>query len=618
MLEAGHQSHGSAWRLALPALGVVYGDIGTSPLYTVKECFLGEHAVAASAANVLGVLSLIFWALTFTVTIKYLGFILRADNHGEGGILALLALVPESKAKDAKLRRPGFITLLVLFGAALLYGDGVITPAISVLSAIEGLEVATTVLKPAVVPLTIITLLLLFLVQKRGTAGIGRVFGPVTLVWFIVIGALGLRAIISNPGVLVAIDPRHGVNFFLTNRTHGFLVLGGVVLAITGAEALYADMGHFGAGPIRRSWFAVVLPALFLNYLGQGALLLSHPELKANPFYALVPTWALYPVVGIATAATVVASQALISGAYSLTQQAVQLGFFPRITIVHTSKDTEGQIYIPEINNLLLVSCIGLVFAFKSSTALAAAYGIAVTGTMAITSIVWYVVATKRWGWPFWKAALPAGAFLFVDLSFFCATATKFADGGWFPILMAIGIFTVMTTWSAGRRHLARQMADAMLPLDQFLADVAGRQPVRVKGTSVFMASNPHGVPPILLHHFKHNQCLHEQVVLLTVLSLHKPDVPAEDRVRVEKLVEGFYRVTVKFGFMQSPDVPAALQDCARQGLKILPERTSYYLGRETLLPTGKAKMWRWRKTLFAFVSRNSVPATAYFGLPPN
>ena len=614
--DAGHHPH-TGWKVALAALGVVYGDIGTSPLYALKECFHGEHILAPSPANVFGVLSLIFWSLTFVVSIKYLTFILRADNHGEGGILALLALLPEDKAakKKAAFR---FLTLLVVFGAALLYGDGVITPAISVLSAVEGLEVATTTLKPVVVPLTVVILLGLFLVQKRGTEGIGKVFGPVMLLWFVTIAALGAAQVVKSPGVLAAIDPRHGARFFLENRGLGFLILGAVVLSITGAEALYADMGHFGKSPIRRSWIFVAFPALLLNYFGQGALVLQDPAASENPFFGLVPSWAQFPVVALATAAAVIASQALISGAYSLTQQAVQLGFFPRVTVIHTSKHTEGQIYIPEINNLLLVSCVGLVLAFRKSSDLAAAYGIAVTGTMSITTIIYYVVVTRTWGWPVWKAAPLALLFLAVDLSFFGSSAVKFLEGGWFPVMMAVGIFTVMTTWNSGRRHLAAAMADAMMPLDLFLTDVKETKPVRVKGTAVFMSSNANGVPPILLHHFKHNQVLHERVVLLTVAGLHVPEVPENERVTVEELAHGFYRVTIRYGFMQSPDVPRALASCKRQGLDMIPERTSYYLGRETLLPTGRARMSRWRKTLFAFISRNARPATAYFGLPPN
>lgn len=607
---AGHGFH-----LALAALGVVYGDIGTSPLYAIKECLHSEHALEVSRANVLGVLSLIFYALTFVVTIKYLGFIMRADNQGEGGILALLALVPQEPDKKKK---AGLLALLVVFGAALLYGDGMITPAISVLSAMEGLNVATPAAKDFVVPGTVAILLGLFLVQRRGTAGVGKVFGPVMLVWFGMIAVLGIVQIARDPAVFHALDPRYAVNFFLANKGKGFLVLGAVVLSITGAEALYADMGHFGREPIRRTWFFLVFPSLLLCYFGQGAHLLSNPAAVDNPFYSIVPAWMLYPAVAIATAATVVASQALISGAYSLTQQAVQLGFFPRVTIVHTSKDTEGQIYVPEINTMLLVACVGLVLAFGSSSKLAAAYGIAVTGTMSITTVVYYVVATRTWRWPLWKAAPLAALFLAVDLAFFGSTAVKFADGGWFPILIAAGIYTVMTTWNTGRRYLGEMLAEAMMPLDLFLADVESSKPTRVKGSAVFMASNPNGVPVILLHHFKHNQVLHEQVILLTVVAKHVPEIPSDQRIRVQDLGHGFYRVTITYGFMQTPDIPRVLRDCAAHGLVLVPERTSYYLGRETLLPSGASRMARWRKQLFAFISRNARPATAYFGLPPN
>ena len=618
----GHDHAGaSKWGLALAALGVVYGDIGTSPLYALKECFHGEHGIRPTTVNVLGVLSLMFWSLVLVITVKYQSFILRADNQGEGGMFALLALVPRSKTEKGPVR-PAFIALLAIFGAALLYGDGVITPAISVLSAVEGLHVATETLDPVVVPLTCVILLALFRAQRRGTAGIGKVFGPITLLWFAMISVLGVRYIAQYPDVLWAVDPRHAVRFFLENRFQGFVVLGSVVLVVTGGEALYADMGHFGRGPIRLSWFAIVFPALLLNYFGQGALLLHHPEHVASPFYGLVPAspWALYPAVAIATAAAVVASQAMISGAYSLTQQAVQLGFFPRVTIVHTSKDTAGQIYIPEINTMLCVLCIALVLQFQKSSALAAAYGIAVTGTMAITSVVYFVVATKTWRWPLWKALPLLLLFLGSELAFLGANALKFFHGGWFPVALAVGIFVVMTTWNIGRRHLAAAIAQAILPLDVFLEDLRTQAPPvhRVKGTAVFMASNPTGVPPILLHHFKHNQTLHQQVVLLSIISDHVPEVSSEKRAKVEELGQGFYRVTARYGFMETPNVPLVLQASARLGLNTEPARTSYFLGRETLLPTGKANMARWRKTLFAFISRNARPATAYFGLPPN
>ncbi|MRG95524.1 potassium transporter Kup [Polyangium spumosum] len=610
----GATSPGARWALLLGALGVVFGDIGTSPLYAIKECFspASPHRVLPTPDNILGILSLVFWSLLMVVTVKYLTFVLKADNQGSGGILALLALVPTRKGPGT-----GLLVLLVLLGASLLYGEGVITPAISVLSAMEGLEIVYEPLKPAVVPLTVLILVALFLVQKRGTGGIGSVFGTVTLIWFVTIAALGARWIVANPSVLAAVDPRNAVRFFLEHKSHGFLLLGAVVLCITGCEALYADMGHFGRGPIRRVWFVVVWPALLLNYFGQGAYLLQHPEGATNPFYALAPSWARGPTVAIATAATIVASQALISGAFSLTQQAVQLGYFPRVTIVHTSKDTEGQIYIPEINRALLVACITLVLMFRSSTSLAAAYGIAVTATMTITTMVYFVVVTQRWGWPLWKALPPVAVFLAIDVSFFTANAAKFFHGGWFPVALAAVLFTVMTTWKSGRRILAESFKEGVLPLELFLEDVERTKPHRVRGTAVFMASNPNGTPPVLLHHFKHNQVLHEQVVLLSIMNERVPEIPPEARLSVEHKGHGFYRVTARYGFMQTPHVPSLLAACEEHGLSIELGRASYYLGRETLLPTGRSKMWKWRKDLFAFISRNARPATAYFGLPP-
>ena len=615
---SGEAHHGSTIGLMLGTLGVVYGDIGTSPLYAIKECFSPEspHHVEVSRGNVLGVLSLIFWSLFTVVAVKYLTFIMRADNEGQGGILALLALVP----KKTETRGKGILVLVVLFGAALLYGDGVITPAISVLSAVEGLAVQADALEPLIVPLTAIIIFLLFFVQRRGTGGIGKVFGPVMLVWFLSIAALGAVSIAKTPGVVQALNPVFAVQFFLHNGGHGFLVLGSVVLCITGGEALYADMGHFGRRPIRATWYAIVMPCLLLNYFGQGALLLRDPSANAleHPFYSLVPNWGLYPMVAVATIATVVASQALISGAFSLTQQAIQLGYLPRMTVVHTHRQHEGQIYIPEVNNMLLAACLGCVFGFGSSTKLAAAYGIAVTGTMGITTIVYYVVVTKTWGWSRWKALPLAALFLVFDCAFFGANVIKFLDGGWFPIAMAVLLFTIMTTWKAGRAKLWEFIKEGTLPIDLFLTDVQTTTPHRVRGTAVFMSSNPGGTPPALLHHFKHNQVLHDQVVLLSVLAMRVPEVPTERRLKVEKLGFGFFRVTVLYGFMQSPKIPQALAMCAEHGLVTDPVRTSYVLGREVLLTSGRSRMWRWRKWLFAFVSRNALPATAYFGLPPN
>jgi KUP system potassium uptake protein len=614
----GHESRrssGATLGLMLGALGVVYGDIGTSPLYALKECFSPEnpHHIAATTTNVLGVLSLVFWSLTMVIVVKYLTFITRADNDGAGGILALLALVPQSLRQGRSV-----VLLAALFGTALLYGDGVITPAISVLSAVEGLEVATEALKPVVVPLTIGVLVALFAVQRHGTGGIGRVFGPVTLVWFLTIASLGIRQIVQRPEVLQALDPRHAVSFFLANGTRGFFTLGSVFLVVTGGEALYADMGHFGRSAIRRAWFTVVFPALLLNYFGQGALLLSTPAAAANPFYAIVPPWALYPVVAVATAATVVASQALISGAFSLTQQAVQLGFFPRVTVVHTSREAEGQIYVPEINTLLLLACIGSVALFRSSTALAAAYGIAVTGTMGITTLIYFVVTTRTWNWSLTRALPLLLLFLSFDLAFFGANAIKFAHGGWFPVAMAAALFLVMTTWQRGRQLLWETLRPTLLPLELFLEDVGRSAPHRVRGTAVFMASNPDGTPPALLHNFKHNQVLHERTLLLSVQSLPVPESPAEQRLQVEDLGHGFFRVTARYGFMESPDVPAALRRCRGVGLELDPRQVSYYLGRETLVVAGSSRMSRWRKRLFAFISRNARPATAYFNLPPD
>ncbi len=615
-VPTGH--HGPLGKLALLATGVVFGDIGTSPLYAIKECVDPEHGVAATQANVLGILSLVIWSLTMVVTLKYLTFIMRADNRGEGGILALLALVPSKAAPGSA--RIGFIAGLVIFGAALLYGDGVITPAISVLSAVEGLGVATTRLTPLILPLTLAILVGLFWVQERGTASIGKVFGPIMVVWFLTLAALGARQIAANPAVLGAVNPARAVQFFATHGWRGFVVLGSVVLVITGGEALYADMGHFGPGPIRLAWFGLIMPSLVVNYFGQGAWIIAHPGASGdNPFFSIVPVSLIYPMVFLATVATIIASQALISGAFSLTRQAVQLGFFPRVTIVHTSGESEGQIYVPEVNSALAVACVGLVLGFKESSALAAAYGIAVTGTMAITSIVYFVVLRRTWHWPLWRALPLVLVFLSFDLPFFGANALKFFSGGWFPIAAAVAIFLVMTTWKKGRALLGRSLAAQLLPIDVFLADVATHSPHRVPGTAVFMSSNPAGVPIVLLHHWKHNQVLHETVVLLSVISETVPEVRARDRFKVTSLGHGFFQITARYGFMETPNVPALLDQAAKQAsIPHEPRRTSYFLGRETLLTTGASKMFRWRKGLFSFISRNARSATQYFGIPPD
>jgi KUP system potassium uptake protein len=617
---SGHANaaHGADLRkLAIGALGVVYGDIGTSPLYALKECVTAPHGVAATQANILGLLSLVFWSITLVVSVKYLLFVMRADNDGEGGVLALMALALGTHDAKPHPRAP-LIIIFGLFGAALLYGDGVITPAISVLSAVEGLTVATDAFQPVVVPITCAILIALFVVQKRGTGGIGIVFGPVTLLWFIGIGAAGVPWILRHPSILAAVNPIYAVRFFAMHGLHGFLVLGSVVLCITGGEALYADMGHFGTRAIRLAWYSCVFPALLLNYFGQGALLLERPEAAANPFYAMVPAGWLYPMVVLATIATVVASQALISGAFSLTRQAVQLGYLPRVTIVHTSGKTEGQIYVPEVNGLLMVACLALVLGFRQSSDLADAYGIAVTGTMAITSVLFYSVAHQRWGWSAARAGALLALFLSFDLSFFLACSTKIAHGGWFPLTVAAAIFTVMMTWKLGRRILGERIAADSLPLDAFLEDIDRTKPHRVAGTAVFLASIRRGTPAVLLHHFKHNKVLHQQVVILSIVTDSVPEVSPADFVNIKFFDRGFWGVTAHYGFMQTPDVVQVLRACASQGLYLNEAETSFYLGRETLLP-GKGKgMAPWRKRLFGFLSRNARSATDFFSIPPN
>ncbi len=614
---------GSLAVLALAALGVVYGDIGTSPLYAIKECFAGDYGLAPTSENVLGVLSLVFWSLLLVVVIKYLTFIMRADNRGEGGILALLALLRPAENPTSVLITFG------LFGAALLYGDGVITPAISVLSAVEGLEVAAPTLGPWVVPVTVAILTALFLVQRRGTAGVGAVFGPATLVWFMSISVVAIPWIAAKPAIFIALDPRYAARFLLDHGMHGVLVLGSVVLCITGGEALYADMGHFGPTPIRLAWYAVVFPALLLNYFGQGALLLVRcsdvsglgaacQQAVQGPFYALVPAAFLYPMVLIATVATVVASQALISGAFSLTQQAVQLGFVPRLSVVHTSATTEGQIFVPAVNGMLMLACIAIVVVAGNSSRLAAAYGIAVTGTMSITSVLFYVVTRRKWGWSRLRAGSLVGLFLVVDLAFFGANLAKIFHGGWFPMVAALGIFSVMTTWRTGARWRMRELAKVRMRFDDFFASLSVQPPVRVKGTAVFMTQDPEGTPPALLHQLKHNQVLHEQVVLLTIITANDPVVSPAQRVDVEQLNAGFWRVIAHYGFMETPNVPEVMRYAATQGLAIYRGRTSYFLGRETFVATGLSDLPVWRRTLFMFLARNARSPTEFFGIPPN
>ena len=603
---------------ALAALGVVYGDIGTSPLYALRTCFSGESAVAPTHDNVLGILSLIFWALILIVSVKYLVFVLRADNRGEGGILALMALAFPERNKESSPRIKWVLIAFGLFGAALLYGDGLITPAISVLGAMEGLEVAAPALKPYVVPLTIIILVGLFSVQRVGTGGVGRVFGWVMLLWFSTLAVLGFKQILQAPEVLKCVNPAYGWQFFTDNGWKGFHLLGAVFLVLTGAEALYADMGHFGKKPIRAAWFGLVLPALFINYLGQGALVLETPEAAINPFYRLAPSWALYPLVALATAAAVIASQALISGSFSLTMQAVQLGYMPRVAIEHTSSSARGQIYIPWVNWGLMFACIGLVLGFRSSDNLAAAYGIAVVLTMIITTLLFYFTARRLWKWSLIPTAALCAFFLAAELCFLGANLTKIAHGGWFPLTIGAIGFTLMATWKTGRNRLRQRLINSLLPIEDFLKDVAESKPHRVSGTAIFLAGNPDGTPAALTHNFKHNKIIHKRVILLTILTEEIPYVELERRVSVTDLGEGFFRVIGRYGFMEEPDAQEILKLCKPLGLNFREMETTFFLSRETIIASERRGLARWRKRLFALLSRNAQPANAYFRLPPN
>ncbi|MEQ1880097.1 MAG: potassium transporter Kup [Burkholderiales bacterium] len=602
--------------LTTAAIGIVFGDIGTSPLYAMREAFNGSHPVAVNPENVLGVLSLIFWSLIVVVTLKYVVFMMRADNRGEGGIMALLALVLRSTSENTKGR--WLLMALGLFGAALFYGDGIITPAISVLSAVEGLEVVAPVLKPVVIPLTIAILIGLFLFQQKGTEMVGALFGPITLVWFAVLALLGIGNIVSYTGVLHALNPWYAVEFFADTTSGGFLVLGAVVLAITGTEALYADMGHFGKKPIRIGWSIVVLPALVLNYFGQGALLLSDPSATEHPFFHMAPAWAQLPLVLLATVATVIASQAVISGTYSLTRQAIQLGYCPRMEVTHTSESEIGQIYMPWINWALLSAVIGLVLGFGSSSDLAGAYGIAVTGTMAIDTILAFVLMRKLWHWPMWIAAPLLVGFLIIDLSFFGANATKLFNGGWFPIVVAILLFTLLVTWKRGRQLLHQRLEPAAIPIEPFIQSVTAHPPTRVPGTAVFLTAASEGVPHAMLHNLNHNKVLHERVVLLTVNSRDIPHVANEDRIEIHPLGGDFFRVIVHYGFKDEPDVPKALELAAAKGMKFEMMETSFFLSRQTLIPKVGPGMALWRDRLFAAMSRNATSATSFFKIPAN
>ncbi|MDA3921618.1 MAG: potassium transporter Kup [Salinisphaera sp.] len=605
--------------LSLGALGVSYGDIGTSPLYALRECFKGSSTLQPTDANVMGILSLIFWALILVVSIKYMMFITKANNNGEGGMLALVALLNPWR-KDAG-RHSHRLLKLGVFGTALLYGSFMLTPAISVSSAVEGLNVATTAFESYVIPITIAILIGLFAIQSRGTAAVGVVFGPVMIIWFTCLGGLGIYGIVQEPSVLAAINPWHAVDFFIRNRWTGFVVLGAVFLVMTGGEAMYADMGHFGRRPIRLAWFCLVLPALLLNYYGQGAMLLHTQGAAANqPFYLLAPGWALYPLVVLATCATVIASQAVISGAFSLTRQAVQLGQLPPMRLFQTSSEEFGQIYVPTLNWLLMIATIGLVIGFGSSTALAWAYGVGISFAMTITSIMAYFVMRERWDWSRWIAMPLVGAFLLIDLPFFGANLLKIPHGGWFPVTTAIIVCTIMATWRRGRELLRKRLTDnEPMPLDELMRSLQTDETIRVGGTAIFLTGNEAGTPPMLLHHLQHNRVLHKQVLLMTVRTEDVPRIPASDRLEIEDLGQGVHRVIARYGFMQNPNVPVAVRLCEHFGIDVDMDTVTFYVGRATIIPTEEVPgMMLWREKLFAFMSRNAIQPTSYYKVPPD
>ena len=604
--------------LTLLALGIVFGDIGTSPLYAFKETFAPSHGIPLDDQNILGGLSMIFWSLMTVVSLKYVLLIMRADNRGEGGIMALLALASSAIKDHPRWRTP--MLLIGLFGASLFYGDAVLTPAISVLSAVEGLEVGTTAFKPYVVPIAVVVIVMLFVFQARGSAVVGRLFGPVTLVWFLAIGAAGHYGIMREPGVLAALSPTYAIGFLTEHVTESFVVLGSVVLAVTGAEALYADMGHFGKGPVRIAWFGLVAPSLVLNYFGQGALLMQQPEAVSNPFFLLLPGWALYPMVGLATVATAIASQATISGAYSMTKQAIQLGFLPRMTVVQTSARERGQIYLPAINWILLAAVLAAVIGFGSSSRLASAYGVAVTATMLVDTLLTFFVIRFLWKYPLWLCVFATGFFVVVDLAFFGATLLKVVDGGWFPLVIGAIVFTLMITWRQGRSVMFRRLKASSVPLMPFLDSLFAEPPQRVPGTAVFLTATPEVTPHALLHNLNHNKVLHERVVFLTAEVTDEPWVPFPDRVKLVKLGHGCWRMNVRYGFMNEPDIAHTLEIAATLGLEFDMMTTSFFLSRETVvavsaLPSGMAF---WREKLFAMMSRNAGNAADYFKLPAN
>ena len=603
--------------LTIAALGIVFGDIGTSPLYAVRETFSPGHGIALNPANIVGGVSTMFWALMIVVSLKYVLLIMRADNRGEGGIMALIALAASAVKEQPHWRVP--LMLIGIFGASLFYGDAVLTPAISVLSAVEGLHIGTTIFDAYVVPIAVVVLIALFAFQSRGTAAVGRLFGRVMMVWFVALGAAGIYGIVRAPEILAALNPLHALAFVTGHGMASFVVLGAVVLAVTGAEALYADMGHFGKDAVRIGWFSLVAPALVLNYFGQGALLIAQPDAVSNPFYLLLPGWALYPMIALATLATVIASQAVISGTYSMTRQAVQLGFLPRINVVHTSAREIGQIYIPSINWLLCAVVLAAVIGFGSSSRLAGAYGVAVTATMMVDTLLTFFVIRYAWRYALWLCLLATGFFLVIDVAFFSATLLKIADGGWFPLAIGACVFIMMTTWRRGRDHLFGRLLASSVPLEAFLKSLFIDPPQRVPGTAVFLTATPDATPHALLHNLNHNKVLHERVVFLTVDILEEPWVSKKERVVCQKLADGCWRVRVSYGFLDRPDVTKALGLCADAGLPIEMMETSFFLSRELIAAAeGGAGMARWRDRIFAAMARNAGSITDFFNIPPN
>ncbi len=602
--------------LALLALGVVYGDIGTSPLYTVRECFSHHTRLPLTETNILGVISLIFWSLTVIVGLKYLLMLVRADNHGEGGIFALLGII-RGNASSFSPRLLTRLSFIALCGAALLYGDAMITPAISVLAAVEGLKLVEPGFQKYVVPIAAGIILGLFLMQRRGSAKLGMLFGPVMLIWFSILGILGLYQVIQNPAIFKALSPHYGIQLLFTHGFHGILLMGAVLLCVTGCEALYADVGHFGRKAMQISWFSLAYPGLMLNYLGQGALLLRSPESLANPFYKMAPDWALIPLIFLATFATIIASQAMITGVFSLTQQASQLGFLPRLKILHTSEIIKGQIYMPQVNFLLMVACLTLVFVFKSSSALAAAYGLSVSANMIGTSIMFFFVLTRVWKWKTWQAAAPIAVFLLYEVGYFAGSIIKLLEGAWITVLSTIILCIAMATWRDGRRILAERISNGMLPLDLMIEECERGNIVRVQGTAVFMSSLSDGVPLALMHHLKHNKALHKRVVLLSVQFLEAARLKGSERITSTEMEQGFHRVVLRYGFAETPQVMHHLCQALSIDKRNERDAISFYQSRELLLTNGKSNMAQWRKKVFAFLSRISRPATGYFELPP-